>query len=134
VLKPALGDKLIMIAVALVALGLWLANVYFLPGHTQNYITVHVNNKLVAEVSFSPDDHRIIDIPLENGHIAQIEIKDGKVRVLPMERDVCPLGICSATGWIEKSYETIVCVPNRMVVGFSEYSHQDGEDMDMITF
>jgi len=35
---------------------------------------------------------------------------------LPMDRIICPRGICSETGWIEDSMKAIVCLPNRLVV------------------
>jgi transposase-like protein len=45
-----------------------------------------------------------------------LEVTDSRVRVLPMDDDVCPLKVCSRRGWIQGPGEVIVCVPNRMVV------------------
>lgn len=51
--------------------------------------------------------------------IGYIEVKEKKVRMVPMDKAVCPQAICSETGWIEGgSPKTIVCVPNRLVVYF----------------
>jgi len=47
---------------------------------------------------------------------AIIESRDGRVRILPMPTEVCPLGICWATGWIGRTGQSIVCLPNRIVI------------------
>lgn len=33
-----------------------------------------------------------------------------------MNKEICPRGICSDMGWISKTYESIVCLPNSIVV------------------
>lgn len=49
-------------------------------------------------------------------HTGYIDIKNGSVRMEEMDSAICPEKICSETGWIEKSYQTIVCLPNKIVV------------------
>lgn len=36
--------------------------------------------------------------------------------MLEMDKKICPNKICSNTGWINKSYETIVCAHNSILV------------------
>lgn len=45
-----------------------------------------------------------------------IEIREGKVRMLEMDRLVCPEGICSETGYTDSIYKPIVCLPNRLIL------------------
>lgn len=45
-----------------------------------------------------------------------IEVKDGRVRMLEMDKEICPEGICSDTGWIDSTTQAIVCLPNRIIV------------------
>lgn len=45
-----------------------------------------------------------------------IEMKNGKVRMKEMSRQICPEAICSQTGWITSTYQSIVCLPNKIVV------------------
>jgi len=33
-----------------------------------------------------------------------------------MNKEICPNAICSDTGWIDKGYQSIVCLPNNIVV------------------
>lgn len=43
----------------------------------------------------------------------QIEIREGKIRVLKSD---CPQQICVNMGWIQHPGETIVCVPNKILI------------------
>jgi hypothetical protein len=36
--------------------------------------------------------------------------------MLEMDKEICPNAICSDTGWISKSYQTKVCLPNSIIV------------------
>lgn len=51
-----------------------------------------------------------------NGKVGYVEVSDKKIRMIEMDKLTCPEGVCSETGWIGKNYETIVCLPNRIVV------------------
>ena len=42
-----------------------------------------------------------------------IEVLDYKIRVV---EENSPLHLCSKQGFIDKSYETIVCLPNKVVI------------------
>lgn len=33
-----------------------------------------------------------------------------------MDKRICPRKICSETGWIDKQYQNIVCLPNKILV------------------
>jgi hypothetical protein len=52
------------------------------------------------------------EVVLSNGAMV-VEVKEGRIRV--KESD-CPRRICLHTGWIQHPGETIVCVPNKMVI------------------
>ena len=101
------------------------------------YARVFVQNRQVVELSLPPGDE--FDYTLSfgeiNQHTATIEIDDGRIRMLPLSEDLCPRAVCSHTGWIEYSYESIVCLPNQIVILFSE-SSRPGEDegIDSITY
>lgn len=51
-------------------------------------------------------------------NIGYLNIENGAVRMEEMDRKICPEKICSDTGWISESYETIVCLPNKIAVRF----------------
>ncbi|WP_096635782.1 NusG domain II-containing protein [Clostridium cochlearium] len=51
-----------------------------------------------------------------DGNIGYIEVENGRVRMLEMNKEICPNAICSDTGWINKGYQSIVCLPNSIIV------------------
>ena len=135
--KITFWDKIIIALVFALSVTGFIANFTLESSATQLYAVVHIDNEQVAEFSFSPDDETQHSIPFgpNNEHEAVLEVKDGRVRMLPMSTDLCPRGICSHTGWIEKGYETIVCVPNRIVVSFQEGAPDSyNGDLDGVTY
>lgn len=63
-----------------------------------------------------------------DGGTGTLEVKDGAVRMLPMSQAICPERICSDTGWIKGSLRSIVCLPNQLVVSFTQ-SSEAGADV-----
>lgn len=101
------------------------------------YARVFVQNRQVAELSLLPGESFDYDLSFgeNNQHSATIEINDGKIRMLPLSEDLCPRAVCSHTGWIEYSYESIVCLPNQIVVVFSDSSLPgEVEGIDSVTY
>jgi hypothetical protein len=99
----------------------------------QKYAVIYVDNRPVAELSLGQNDLFEYTIAFGDGHEAVLEIEEGKVRMLPMSVDLCPKGICSHTGWIAHPYESIVCLPNRIMVVFSS-SPTESEEIDGVTY
>lgn len=58
----------------------------------------------------------------------QIEIKNGKIRVLKAD---CPNQICVNMGWIQYSGQTIACVPNKAMI---EIKPAPAQVLDAVTF
>jgi hypothetical protein len=132
-LKPA--DYVIIIVLLLAgAAGFW-HNLQQGGRQQQKYIMIYLNNQPVKELSLADSD-RLWEYPIAFGEDhrekAILQIEGGRVRMLPMPRDLCPLAICSDTGWISYSYESIVCLPNRIMVVFSSGPGHDN-DIDGIT-
>lgn len=64
-----------------------------------------------------------------DGKKGYVEVFDKKIRMLEMDKAICPEGICSDRGWIGRSSENIVCLPNRIIVTLSNSS----SDIDIST-
>ncbi|MFT9493445.1 NusG domain II-containing protein [Anaerosolibacter sp.] len=97
----------------------------------QRYAIVNVNGSKVKKISIeNTKEAKNYEFHFDN-HTGTIEVKDGAVRMLEMSREICLESICSDTGWIEKKYQSIVCLPNKIVV-----SIEDGQEaeIDMIAF
>ncbi len=91
----------------------------------------------VDEVSVQVDGEEVIRLPLTDdkhfsveGHLGktEMEIKDGQVRVMDSP---CARKTCVHTGWIHKPYQTIICMPNHVVIGLVGSS--DDDKLDGIT-
>ena len=101
----------------------------------QKYAAVYIDNKPVAELSLAESDRYAYTIHFgeEGQHEAILEIEGGRVRMLPLDESLCPRGICSHTGWISHHYESIVCLPNRIMVAFTQ-SPGDPDRIDGVTY
>ena len=129
-LKLTFYDKFFIVLILLCSLAGFVLNFTLEAAGEQKYITVYVDNEFVMEISFNEVTEEKISFPFgeNNEHVAVLEIKQGRVRLLPIEdRSLCPRGICAHTGWISRSYESIVCVPNRIIISFRD-KKPDGVD------
>lgn len=66
-----------------------------------------------------------------NEHLGTLHYKEGRIKMETMDRVVCPKQICSKTGWIKYSNQSIVCLPNKIIVTIV---NEKDNDLDTITF
>lgn len=71
--------------------------------------------------SYSLEEDRILKIKGPLG-ITEIEIRDGKVRVI---KDPSRYKICINQGWISKSGEALICLPSRIIVSITGEGRYD---------
>lgn len=81
---------------------------------------IYFENKIVLTVDLSIDNH--YEVEGVNGKVL-LEVKNGKIRV---NEENSPLHLCSKQGYISKSYESIICLPNKI------YVEIDSNDYDAI--
>ncbi len=136
-LKIKIADYFIVGLILFLGLaGLWF-NVQEAGAVGQKYAVIYLENEQIAELSLSPGES--FDYAFNFGdqgeHTARVEIDDGRIRMLPMGEDLCPRGICAHTGWIESSFEHIVCLPNQIKISFMEGTADHGDlDLDGVTY
>ena len=79
------------------------------------------------------ENEQVLEIPLDsplqtyevmgaNG-IVKIVAGNGKIKV---EEENSPFHLCSKQGWIDSSIQTIVCLPNKIVVKIEDQKELDG--------
>jgi hypothetical protein len=108
------GDLLVIAVILAVALALM--GLRLLPGSSgDRYLKIELDGELIDQIPFTIDEDKTFEVNFPAGQ-ATVEIAAGKVRVLPMPKDICPLGFCSSVGWVEQSGDAIVCLPNRLVL------------------
>lgn len=119
------GDIIIILSLIIISL----ATSGFIVGKSINaksdFIVVSIENKVVKKVPI--DKNETYDFKFGN-NTGFIEVKDKAVRMLKMDKSICPESICSDTGWISKNHQNIVCLPNKIVVNFetNQESEVDG--------
>lgn len=137
ILKIKKTDYIVITAILVWGLvGFWF-NIQQAGAAEHKYATIYVQNEQIAELSLSEADsyEYSFDFGPENEHTALVEVEEGRIRMLPLEDDICPRQICSHTGWIEYAYEKIVCLPNQIMVVFNESSRgTTREDLDGVTY
>lgn len=107
-------DKLIALVVVLIA-GI-LFGLRYLPVASEALrVEVTVAGDIVQTLNLDENENQIIFIEVAGGR-AGLEIKDKSVRLLEAAGEFCPRKICIQTGWIRRSGESIICLPNRMVI------------------
>jgi hypothetical protein len=84
---------------------------------------VYYQNELALTIDLSIGERKEYNVSGHNGNVLIIS-ENGKIKV---ESENSPLNLCSKQGWIESSYETIICLPNKIVIKIDTI-----EDIDAI--
>ena len=122
--KPALLRGLdIVIIIALLFVSV--AFIPFMDSQSRDTVVVYKGADVVAE--YRLDEDRVFHVDGINGTL-EIEIKNEKVRV---RSSPCRHQICVNTGWISRSYEQIICAPNRVLLLI--HSNSEEEEIDAVT-
>lgn len=109
------SDWILIITIAFLCI-LWIVFPFAKQEPSQKIAVVYYKNKEIKTIPLNQNETKEYEVVGENGKI-QIEVKNGKVRV---KQENSPLHICSKQGFIEKSTETIVCLPNKIVIKIKE--------------
>lgn len=86
-----------------------------------SFAIVYHDNKQVLEISLD-SPIKTYTVMGENG-LVEIVAGDGKIKV---EDENSPLHLCSKQGWIDSSIQTIVCLPNKIVIKIKDQRELDG--------
>jgi len=119
------GDWIMTATAVILALGMAI-NYLFLPEVAPGQAGVTVSGSPTQVINLKNDG--LVDIDPGWGNMV-LEIKNNKIRV---KESSCTEDVCIQTGWIEKPGDSIVCVPNRVVVRISGGERK--EDLDAVTY
>lgn len=124
--KAKKGDKILIIAVLAIAV---LASVAMLFAQKTvsdgGVAVVTVDGETLEKYSLDENVHEIIQLP--DGSYNVLEIKDGKADITEAS---CPDGICVRHRKISKTNQTIVCLPNKVIVTIENGAEAE---VDMMT-
>lgn len=96
---------------------------YFKDNDKNKKALVYFEDKLVLTIDLSLKGEHDYNIKGYNGNIL-IKTSDNKIKV---EEENSPNHICSKQGYIENSYEVLVCLPNKVVIKI-----EDNEKIDTV--
>lgn len=122
-MKNKLKPDLILIFI-LVMIGCVLALILFLSKKSGSKAEVRIDGEIVESFLLSEDIE--YEINSKNGANLLV-IKNGKASI---KKASCPDGLCINTGEISLSGQSIVCLPNKVVV---EIIGQDESKVDVMT-
>jgi len=104
-LRPTRYDYLFGAALCLIFI-VFFAAVKHGGTHAEKNAQIYVNGKLLQILDLRRDKKVAVGT-------AEIEIRAGKIRIA---KSRCPRQICEHAGWIADPGQTIVCVPNRIII------------------
>ena len=81
---------------------------------------VYHDGNLVLTIDLNVDNDYVVDGDLGD---VLIVVRDGKIKV---EDETSPLHLCSLQGFVSDSNESIVCLPNKIVINIG------GSDLDAV--
>ena len=105
------GDVFIVLAVIALSVFLISRSVAGAGGDSRLEASISVNGKEVRVVALAGETRKLA-IDGYQGK-SYVEISGGRVR---MEDSACPDKLCVKSGWISRPGESIVCLPNRVVI------------------
>ena len=91
-------------------------------------VIVTVDGELYGTYSLSQD--QTIEVVQKDGHTNYITIKDGMVS---MAYSTCKNQVCVNAGAISETRDSIVCLPNKVMIEIQGSAKNEGGGVDVIT-
>lgn len=113
----------IKLVIFIIGLILLILGVMYFNKKEPKIANVYYENKIVLTVDLTFKDKQEFYVEGYNGNVHIIS-ENGKIKV---DTENSPLNLCSKQGYISSSYETIVCLPNKIIIKI-----EDALDIDTI--
>lgn len=108
------ADRGLAFFLIIISLALWAWKTWGFHSSTLKVQAIY-DGQIIFSTDLGEGDSQLYRLSLPGGD-ANLEVKDGAVRLLGVDDDFCPEKICIRTGWIKNQGESIVCVPNKLVI------------------
>lgn len=123
------GDVLIIVLVILLTLMLMIISVKNEILGDIRIITILVDGQSTS-YTYNLSDTDLIEFQYAN-ETGFLVYENGQVKLKKMSLETCPKRICSQPGWISKDNESIICLPNKIMITISG---PKDNPVDMISF
>lgn len=121
-------DIVLIISLILFSLIFVVKDVFFAPKTNETYISISVDGKEYKDLEFK-DETYIYPLKTQFG-FNKIEVAKDYVRVLEAD---CPNKLDVLQGKIKNVGQSIVCIPNRMIIEIkSKTNHKLDDEMDAV--
>lgn len=110
------GILLLMVLISFLGL-------FLLKNDNKKNALVYYEDEMILKIDLSLKGEHTYTVDGYNGDII-IKTNDNKIKV---ESENSPNHICSNQGWIDDSYEVLVCLPNKVVIKI-----EDDEEIDTV--
>ncbi len=111
------GDLVAVAVLVIAALAVWTGLLFASSGEHMT-VQIYSDNELFLQISLPAED-QTISIPDKQ---LALEIKNNRIGVLETD---CPDHTCKKTGYISRPGQSIICLPNRVVVQIAGQSDTD---------
>lgn len=115
----------IIIGVVAVIVSVLAFFLYFVNADSGSVVIVEKDGEVIETLSLEQDAERVYEF---DGETNTLVIEDGKAKITDAN---CPDGICSQHKSINKSGESIICLPHKLVVTVSNDKEND-DDIDAV--
>ncbi len=89
-----------------------LLSIVFNKSNGEKIAKVYYENELLLSIPLMDSKSKTFSVKGYNGDVI-IKVDGNKIMV---EEENSPLNLCSKQGWIKETYETIVCLPNKIII------------------
>tara|TARA_Y100001933_G_scaffold231528_1_gene249404 strand:- start:804 stop:1196 length:393 start_codon:yes stop_codon:yes gene_type:complete len=94
---------------------------------------ISYKNETILELAVDEDDSGVYTFEFDK-YRGAVEVKDNKIRILPMPVKICPKQLCSRFGWAGRVGDILVCLPNKIVVQVIEGKGDENDGADTVSF
>ncbi|MGI1658726.1 MAG: NusG domain II-containing protein [Desulfitobacterium sp.] len=122
-------EKLLIVSILLIS-GVSLGAMALAKSETQDAsIVIVVENEVEQRIPLEvQEESKTYEFKFKD-QTGFIEVKNGRVRMQEMDKEICPKGICSDTGWIDSATQAIVCLPNKIIVTIQGMDNDPREEI-----
>lgn len=125
-MKLKKGDLFIIIILVLASISWFMAD-YLLPGNMAKQAVIEIDGQVFATIPLeSNNEPQIIPLQLPGDNEKHFTIMTEKGQIW-VEKADCPNQVCVNTGKISKPNQSIVCLPNKVVI-YIESSEKSNVD------
>lgn len=124
-MKLKKGDLILIVLVAAIAVGWYLKDTIW-PEVAKKTAVIKVNDQIYTKIPLDNTAHKAIPVKLAGNNYVHVVIENDKVWV---DDASCPDKVCVRTGKINKSGQSIVCLPNKTVVYIEGAEKTDIDDV-----